>query len=119
MKTNQTHKPKYPFWLAAVILSLHNFEIVFLGPNTPLVDIASAASNTGTVGVVIGLAASSDLEQAAAQLTELRAMVSAKVIVVVGGNKSRLDISGVSEIESFEEFSQWTNVLASGMPGGV
>lgn len=103
--------------MAAVFLVLNNTEIIFLGPNTPVVDITVAASERGTVAVVIGMAASSDLAKTARHLRELQKNVPSKLVTAVGGNESLPEIPGVTQIESFEDFHIWAKALAEGNLG--
>ena len=63
--------------MAAVFLSLNDFEVIFLGPDTPLEDIVIATQEPGVVTVVIGLAVTSDLKKAERSLQKLRAGVPA------------------------------------------
>ncbi len=98
--------------MAAVFLALCNFEVVFLGPNTPMEDIIIAAEEPGVVTTVIGLAATTPLEQATRRLEKLRISVPASITIVVGGNNNLPPIKGVTQLDSLDTFADFVHSLA-------
>lgn len=93
--------------MAAVFLAMHDMRAVFLGPNTPLDDIVTAARVTGVLAVVIGLAASSDIERSVERLGELKRRLPEELIAAVGGNDDIPPVEGVTTIDDFQEFDEW------------
>lgn len=100
--------------MAAVFLTLYNVEMIFLGPNTPLKDIALAALEQGTVAVIIGTSPSAEVTQTTSRLAELVKAVPSNIVVAVGGNLSLPQVPGVTMIASFEDFNVWARTLAEG-----
>jgi len=98
--------------MAAVFLSLNDFEVIFLGPNTPLDDIIIATEEPGVVTVVVGLAATSDLKKAERSLIKLRAVIPASITIVVGGNNNLPPVKGVTHMESLAAFADFTRSLS-------
>ena len=98
--------------MAAVFLALSDFEVIFLGPNTPLSDIIIAAKEPGVVTVVIGLNVTSDAERAERGLMTLRASVPASITMVAGGNDSIREIKGVTQLATLDAFADFTRSLA-------
>ncbi len=98
--------------MAAVFLALSDFEVVFLGPNTPIEDIELAALEKDVVTTVIGLAQTSNIERSVVAVTEIREALPASVTLVVGGNKQLPDIRGVTVLDSLEDFADFVKSLA-------
>jgi methanogenic corrinoid protein MtbC1 len=98
--------------MASVFLALASFEVVFLGPNTPVKDIILAASEKSVVTLVIGLNQTTDIEKAAAALMEIRAAVPASVTIAVGGNETLPEIRGITQLQSLNEFSDFVRSLS-------
>jgi DNA-binding transcriptional MerR regulator/methylmalonyl-CoA mutase cobalamin-binding subunit len=97
--------------MASVFLALNNFEVIFLGPNTPLSDIIIAARETRVVTLVIGLAPTSDLLRSTHTLTNLRAAVPTSISIVVGGNDAIEPIKGITYLESLDVFADFVKSL--------
>jgi methylmalonyl-CoA mutase cobalamin-binding subunit/DNA-binding transcriptional MerR regulator len=98
--------------MAAVFLALSNFEVIFLGPNTPTEDIIIAAQETGVVTTVIGLAQTSDIKKSEQAVSKLRAAIPASITLVVGGNANLREIRGVTIMDSMEDFADFAKSLA-------
>jgi DNA-binding transcriptional MerR regulator/methylmalonyl-CoA mutase cobalamin-binding subunit len=98
--------------MAAVFLALSDFEVIFLGPNTPLEDIIIATQEPGVVTTVIGQAPTSDLKRAERSLNKLRAAVPASITIVVGGNNHLKPIKGVTHLDSLEAFADFARSLS-------
>jgi MerR family transcriptional regulator, light-induced transcriptional regulator len=99
--------------MAAVFLALRSFRIVFLGPNTPLDDIVSAATASSALATVIGTSLAADPKRTARRLAALRAELSTPIIVAVGGNDGLPGVDGVVFVETFEAFRVWVDTLAA------
>lgn len=98
--------------MAAVFLALNHFDIIFLGHNTPLDDLISAAREEGVVTVVIGLSPVSDLPRSAEALRRLRAALPSSTSIVVGGNNALESIPGVTQMDSLDRFADFAGSLA-------
>lgn len=104
--------------MAAVFLALRGFRLVFLGPNTPTVDIVSAAAASGALAAVIGTSVAADAKRTARELAALRTELSTPILVVVGGNSALPRIEGVVTVDTFEAFRTWVDTLAAAVGGG-
>ena len=98
--------------MAAVFLALSDFEVVFLGPNTPIEDVRIAALEKDVVTVVLGLAQTSNLDRSVSAISGLREVIPASVTMVVGGNKKLPDIRGVTVLDSLDDFADFVKSLA-------
>ena len=98
--------------MAAVFLALSDFEVVFLGPDTPVEDIILAAKEPSVVTTVIGLSTTSNVERSVEAVTRIREAVPTSVSLVVGGNEALPEIHGVSVLQSLEEFAEFVRSLS-------
>lgn len=92
--------------MAAVLTTLHNIEPIFLGPNTPLNDIISAANEQKVSAVVIGFSSMSNPQQSAGFLRELQQGLLG-IRIAFGGNEQLPKISDIEYIQSLEDFDKW------------
>lgn len=97
--------------MAAVLLCIAGFEVVFLGPNTPTADILIAAGDPRVAVVAIGFVKSSDLESGQGHLRELRAGLPETRILLAGGDVPLPDLTGVLHIHTMEAFWGWLPTL--------
>jgi methanogenic corrinoid protein MtbC1 len=98
--------------MASVFLALNDFEVIFLGPNTPVDDIILTAKKPGVVTTVIGLSETTNVERAERSLRKLRAAIPASITVVIGGNEQISAIKGVTYISTLDQFADFTRNLA-------
>jgi MerR family transcriptional regulator, light-induced transcriptional regulator len=98
--------------MASVFLALNDFEIIFLGPNTPVDDIILTTQEPGVVTTVIGLSETTDIERAELSLRKLRAAIPASITLVVGGNDELSPIKGITHISTLDQFADFTRSLA-------
>ena len=98
--------------MAAVFLALSDFEVVFLGPNTPVAEIILAAKEPSVVTAVIGLCSTSDTASAIQAIARIREAVPASVTLVAGGNDDLPEIRGVTRLESMADFAEFVRSLS-------
>lgn len=98
--------------MAAVFLAINQFEVVFLGPNTPIADLIVAAREPGVVTTVVGLASTSDLIRSTHSLKHLREAIPASISIVVGGNEEIARLQGITHLETLEVFADFVRSLA-------
>jgi DNA-binding transcriptional MerR regulator/methylmalonyl-CoA mutase cobalamin-binding subunit len=93
--------------LAAVVLAMAGWQIVFLGPRTPLADIVHASRVDGVRAVFLSIAAAFDSDDARDSLTALRRIVDADVDLVAGGMGAPDDLDDIVRFHSLDAFYQW------------
>jgi methanogenic corrinoid protein MtbC1 len=96
--------------MAAILTTLNNIEPIFLGPNTPLNDIISAATQRKANAVVIGLSSISDTEKSTAFLNNLQKGLIG-VRLAFGGNKYIPEMSNIEYIDTLEAYDRWLTTL--------
>jgi MerR family transcriptional regulator, light-induced transcriptional regulator len=87
--------------MAAVVLTLARFEVVFLGPSTPPPEIARAVREHSAIAVVLTLSACAERRTAHAQLRELGAALGPGVLIAAGGSGLSKPPRGVERIDDF------------------
>ncbi|MBN2804763.1 MAG: MerR family transcriptional regulator [Deltaproteobacteria bacterium] len=96
--------------MAAILTTLNNVEPIFLGPNTPLNDIISAATQRKANAVVIGLSSVSDTKHSTAFLNNLQKGLIG-VRLAFGGNKTIPEMSNIEYIDTLEAYDRWLTTL--------
>lgn len=97
--------------MAAVALSISGVPLVFLGANTPLDDIVSAAHGTLTVAIAISVSLSASPAQVGTDLTELRRALHPGIQILAGGAGAIVSIEGVTNISSLRALRHWAEAL--------
>ena len=105
-----------PLHMAAVVLALARFEVVFLGSSTPPLEIARAAGEHSAIAVVLTLSAYAERKVALTRLRELRRALDPGVLVAAGGTGLSRPPPGVERVEDFSSLVDRLIRLAPG-PG--
>jgi MerR family transcriptional regulator, light-induced transcriptional regulator len=90
-----------PLHMAAVVLTLAGFEVVFLGPSTPPLEIARAVREHACMAAVLTLSRYAERETAHARLRELRDALDSSVLVAGGGEGLSAPPPGVERVDDF------------------
>jgi methanogenic corrinoid protein MtbC1 len=101
LATLPEERHELPLHMAAVVLTLARFEVVFLGSSTPPPEIARAVREHAAIAVILTLSAYAERKTAHAQLRELRDALDPGVLVAAGGRGLSGPPSGVERIEDF------------------
>jgi methylmalonyl-CoA mutase cobalamin-binding subunit len=104
-----------PLHMAALVLTLAGFEVVFLGPSTPPLEIARAASEHSAIAVALTLSACTEWNTAHARLCRLRGALGPDVLIAAGGRGLSQPPPGVERIE---DFSLLVDRVTRQLPGG-
>jgi methanogenic corrinoid protein MtbC1 len=90
-----------PLHMAAVVLTLARFEVVFLGPSTPPLEIARAVREHSAIAVALTLSACAERKTVHAQLRRLAGALDPGVLVAAGGRGLSGPPPGIARIEDF------------------
>jgi MerR family transcriptional regulator, light-induced transcriptional regulator len=101
-----------PLHMSAIFLVIHNIEVVFLGPNTPISDIVIAARQSGAIAVAVQCAPDSDRMKSKYLLTNLRAAIPPSVTVAVGGFRRGLAVPGITDAKSMRDLLMFVRSLS-------
>lgn len=99
--------------IASVLLSLEDFRVDLLGPNTPIDDIVLATEDRDVFAVILGFSKASNPDRAAEALERLRRAVRSPIVVGFGGTSLIRDLESVRWFDSFEAFGAWAAREAS------
>ena len=92
--------------IAAVLLALHGWQVVFLGARTPTDDLARAAADEQVDAVAISFSQCYVPENADRSLHALRATLPDDIALVIGGRGAPA-LSGVTTFSDLESFADW------------
>jgi methanogenic corrinoid protein MtbC1 len=81
--------------MAATVLALRAWRVLFLGPDTPSGDLLDAVAQSGARGLFVGVSASTRRAVARKALAALRRRIPADVLMMVGGTGAPAGIDGV------------------------
>jgi methylmalonyl-CoA mutase cobalamin-binding subunit len=104
--------------MAAVLLTLADLEVVFLGADTPIDEIARASEDPVVEAVVIGSSGAAEISRVAPTIERLRARVAPAIQMVVGGISPAGEIPGVAWLDSLADLEPWAGALRSTAPEG-
>ena len=98
--------------MAAVVFSLADWSILFLGANTPTETIVDTVRTSLPSAVGVGIAECYDRARARSVLRTLRDEFPPKVELLVGGAGAPSDVAGVRCITDLEELYEWASERA-------
>tara|TARA_B100000686_G_C16761756_1_gene959158 strand:+ start:1399 stop:2316 length:918 start_codon:yes stop_codon:yes gene_type:complete len=93
--------------MCAAITSIHNYKVVFLGPNTPCLDITSSLKACNSNLLCVSITTCLDPLVAENYLLKIRADVDDEVVIVTGGGGSPDIIPGVDNFKNFNKYHDW------------
>ena len=90
--------------MAALVTALAGYQVIFLGANTPIEDIARTCHEVegGTIVMVSSSRASNKI-LTSRMLRELRELLPADISLIVGGDGAPFNVESVQAIESLRE----------------
>ncbi|MFB6262445.1 MAG: MerR family transcriptional regulator [Bradymonadaceae bacterium] len=94
--------------LAAVVFGLAEWQVVFVGPNTPVPDIVEARRNTEANTVAVSFARSYDEEKATDVVDRLLRGLEEEFELVVGGDGAPPRTTGIRHFDDLETLYEWT-----------
>ena len=90
--------------MCALITSITNSKIMYLGLNNPIEEIIDASAKYNVNFVTISISHNFDFVTSKKLLIELRENIEKEIPIVTGGKGSPCNIEGVQYIDSFEEY---------------
>lgn len=95
--------------ICATVLATSGVGSVFLGTETPLVDVVGAVETTGAIAVAVSISSATAAQRARAQLEELRDALPPSVTLLVGGAGADATIlpRGVRHVHDLASLADW------------
>lgn len=93
--------------MCAVVLTAAGKRVVFLGSPTPMKDIVAATQAASVEAICLSFSQYFSEQKARKEVQKLRADISDRVEIVVGGDGAPDDIAGVMHIASLVSFYDW------------
>lgn len=92
--------------MATCVVALAGWQVVYLGPNTPTLDIAAAAIQAQAAGVMVAMVRGQE-EEGRACLTQLRAALPADAHLIAGGGGAPMAHDGVICFHALHTLDAW------------
>lgn len=93
--------------MIALVFALSGLRVIYLGPDSPVKDIATTARGQGAAAVAISISVAANRFVARRDLEDLREALDARIELLVGGLGSPRGIPGAKHIESLESLAGW------------
>ncbi len=97
--------------MCAVVASLADYRIVYLGPNSPVDDIVKTADDCDAQLLCLSLSNCVDARKANDQLAEIKSRLNEKTAIALGGKGAPPASQGMTRFNTFNEFYEWLNKL--------
>jgi methylmalonyl-CoA mutase cobalamin-binding subunit/DNA-binding transcriptional MerR regulator len=88
--------------MASVLLSVHGHRVVYLGPDTPVKQIAAAAGVGGVEAVAISVSSGQSRDRAAKAIAQLRRTLPSRMPIWVGGAGAPPPMGGVERFDGLK-----------------
>jgi len=98
--------------MCAVVTALSDFKVVYLGPDTPLEDIARAVNKVQARLLALSVSSSTDPVFAQRETLKIRKRLPPEVALVLGGRGAPANLPGTFRIENFPDYLDWLNNLS-------
>lgn len=93
--------------MVAAMLAVNEYQVLFLGANTPLESIQGAIAQTRAVAVMISVSPSAEPEGTLKDLVALRELLDPSVEILVGGAGAPGDIAGIQRYTRLNQVADW------------
>ena len=93
--------------MAASIMALNGFKIIFIGPQTPLTDIQACAWQSQAYAVLLSCSITTSHKDLFPMLIELRRLLPPSTQMIIGGSGAPSNMDNIVRIGDFNELSSW------------
>ena len=94
--------------MAATIVALYGFRVIFLGPHTPLLDLQACTWQSDSKAIMLSISATSDHENMSQKIIQLRKNLSPNIQIIVGGRGAPHHLEGITVMQSLQELATWS-----------
>lgn len=105
--------------MAAMVLAIAGCRIVYLGTDTPVEDIAQAASTFDTAGAVISISVAANRFMARRDLTRLRESLPEDVDLIAGGLGAPNGVPSIQVLNDLDGLFAWAKQIVANHSGAV
>jgi len=93
--------------MCALIASMTEHRVIFIGPQTPPREIIRAAQEFKPAAVCLSISATMDQKLVVPVLEQIREELPKSISIVAGGKGAPKDLDGTIRITDFQEFFDW------------
>lgn len=102
--------------MAATVLAMAGCRVIYLGADTPVVDIADAANGQHAAAVCISVSVAANRFVAVRDLSTLRAQVAPEISLVVGGRGAPEGLPQILVVSDLDALMEWGQNIAASHP---
>lgn len=95
--------------MAVAVAAMCGWQIVFLGRDTPVDDIAAAVNQRGAKGVLLSISTWADPELSLTALRSVRQQLDPGIEIIIGGSGAPGTVQGVRSLEGLEALYKWAS----------
>lgn len=103
--------------MAAVAFAEAGWRVVFVGKNTPVIDIAIAARESEARAVAISVSAAADVAASVRDLRSLRRVLPPEVALAVGGAGAPAGVPSIEHFAAVHSLHDWAKSLRTDQRG--
>jgi DNA-binding transcriptional MerR regulator len=97
--------------MCAVVTSLAEFKVVYLGPNSPVEDIIKTTEDCEAQLLCMSLSNCVDSNKATEQLRQIRRILNKKINMIIGGEGALDAAPGIIRLDNFSDYYEWIRQL--------
>jgi DNA-binding transcriptional MerR regulator/methylmalonyl-CoA mutase cobalamin-binding subunit len=97
--------------MCAVVTSLADFKVVYLGPNSPVEDILKTIEHSKAQLLCLSISNCVEPKGAKEQLRQIRKALDKKINMIIGGEGASDAAPGIARLNNFSDYYQWISQL--------
>ena len=105
--------------MAAMTLSIVGCRVMYLGADTPIQDLADAATSHASAAVCVSISVAADRFTTVSDLSRLRATLPSNISLVIGGAGARQGIPAVEVFNNLDGLLAWGHSVVDPQHGGT
>jgi methanogenic corrinoid protein MtbC1 len=99
--------------MAALVIAMNGCRVCYLGPEVPLPEIASVATDVGARAVGLSVSIATRGARTSKAVAKVRSLVAKRTRLVLGGAGAPATVPGTSVVGDLSSLAQWASTLAS------
>jgi methanogenic corrinoid protein MtbC1 len=97
--------------MCAVVTSLADFNVVYLGPNSPVEDMLKTIEHSKAQLLCLSISNCVEPKGAKDQLRQIRRTLNKKTNMIIGGEGASDAAPGIIRLNNFSDYLEWISQL--------
>lgn len=97
--------------MCAVVTSMADFRVVYLGPNSPVEDILKTTEDCGAQLLCLSISNCVEPKMAKEQLRQIRKGLDKTTNMIIGGEGAQDAAPGIIRLDNFSDYYEWISQL--------